>query len=224
MILKLLLLSTIGFSQVDMSHTKFCHPVTKLIEQLAKNPANRGTIKRACTHGEGKAFFQLKEKNNRLPDIAKNNLAKRGCDMGYTPACVYVSNNIKKSVNPQKTLRDLKSGCVDGNVSACASLGIIHKREKKYTQALKSFNFACESGDGESCYMMGKIYELQGRVQSALKMHKYACTDKKTARSCLVIGKDLQKNRPTDKKAIYFYLNKACSDGIEEGCFLLDKL
>lgn len=224
MIFKILVFTFSAFSQADLSHTRYCHPVTKLIEQLAKNPSNRVHIDRACKNGQGKAFYNLMEKNSHLPSIAKSNLAKRGCDLGYTPACVYVSKNLQKSVNPQKTLKNLKAGCIDGNVSACASLGIIQNREKKYDEALKSFNFACESGDGESCYMMGKIYTKQGRMKSALKMHKYACTDKKMARSCLVVGKDFQKNKPEDKKAIQFYFKRACDDGIEEGCFLLDRL
>lgn len=224
MILKLLLISTLSFSQSDLSHAKFCHSVTKLIEQLAKRSNNRDLINRACKGGEGKAFYLLKERNSSLPAIAKNNLAKRGCDMGYTPACVYVSKNLTKSVNPEKTMKALKGGCIDGNVSACASLGIIHNKNKKYDEALKSFNFACESGDGESCYMMGKIYNKQGRMKSALKMHKYACDKKNMPRSCVVVGKDFQKNRPEDKKAIYYYLKKACVGAVEEGCFLLNKL
>lgn len=223
MILVLIFYSTVSFSQVDLSHTKFCHSVTKLVEQLAKKSSNRSLINRACKGGEGKAFYNLMERNGNLPPIAKNNLAKRGCDMGYTPSCVYLSKNLNKSVNPQRTLKSLKAGCVDGNVSACASLGIIQNKEKKFSEALKSFNFACESGDGESCYMMGKIYERQGRMKSALKMHKYACDKKSMPRSCLVVGKDFQKNKAEDKKAVRYYLKKACEGAIEEGCFLLEK-
>lgn len=224
MILKILLLSTLVYSQTDLSHTKFCHSVTKLVEQLAKDSSNQNLIGRACETGDGKAFFLLKETNPKLPFIAKNNLAKRGCDRGYTPACVYLSKNINKSSNPEKTIKELKGSCIVGKVSSCASLGIIQFRDEKYKEALKSFNFACESGDGESCYMMAKIYKKQGRVESALKMHKYACDKKNMGRSCLVVGKNFQKNKAQDKKAVRYYLKKACTSGIEEGCFLLNKL
>jgi len=215
---------SLSFAQVDLSHTKYCHNLTKLVEQLARTSTNRALIDRACRGGDGKAFYSLLERNNKLPPIAKTNLAKKGCDRGYTPACVYLSKNINSSHNPQKTVKNLKSSCIQGSVSACASLGIIQNREGKLKEALKSFNFACESGDGESCYMMGKIYEKQGRMKSAIKMHKYSCDKKGMARSCLVVGKDFQKSKGSDKKAIYFYLNKACKGSIEEACFLLEKL
>ncbi len=224
MILFLIQFISLSFGQVDLSHTKYCHNLTKLVEQLSRAGSNRALLARACGSGDGKAFYELMERNNRLPSIAKTNLAKKGCDRGYTPACVYLSKNLKSSVNPQKTVKDLKGGCVQGNVPACASLGIIQNREGKEKEALKSFNFACESGDGESCYMMGKIYEKQGRMKSAIKMHKYSCDKKGMARSCLVVGKDFQKSKASDKKAIYFYLNKACKGSIEEACFLLEKL
>lgn len=186
---------------------------------------------KACSAGDAEPCGNLGYLYSRGLYVKKDEIKgmdflKKGCDGGYTQACINLTGIYKPSNGEdyrdviEKNLQLLSKACDAGDASGCMKLG---QSKDGFLKASKLFMQSCENGNAQACNTLGELYERgQGITQDRAKaesMYGMSC-ELDPEFQCYHLGERYEKGKGVERnhdKAIEAY-KKGCDAGSGLAC------